>query len=103
MPPIGNRYQVQRDYVEVPVVSMQVLRKAKKLTLQAVCDHINNESEYPRKVERGTISAIENGHRRASAEMLRAIADALQIPVDVIKTQYTPRATKARASRGIAE
>jgi transcriptional regulator with XRE-family HTH domain len=61
------------------VVSTAVLRKAKGLTIQSVCDHMREE--HGMDVDRGTISAIENGHRGGSAKMLAAYADALGIPV----------------------
>lgn len=73
----------------MPVVTIAILRKAKGLTLQAVCDHINDE--HGLKVDRGTISAIELGHRRASAQMLTAIAEALGIHVTDVDTNYEPR------------
>jgi len=93
------RYRNQRPSANVPVVSIGVLRKAKGLTLQAVCDHINEEFTFSKPVERGTISAIENGHRGASTQMLAAIASALGIPVEVIDTQYEPR--KSRHIAGV--
>lgn len=73
---------------------MAVARKIGEKTLQDVCDHINREFEFPKKVERGTISAIENGHRGASVEMLVAIASALGISADDIDTQYEPRRSR---------
>ncbi|OMC08580.1 hypothetical protein A5734_01995 [Mycolicibacterium fortuitum] len=65
------------------------LRKAKGLTLQAVCDHMRDEHGI--ETDRGTISAIENGHRGASARMLTAYADALGLQTSDIDTQYEPR------------
>jgi transcriptional regulator with XRE-family HTH domain len=85
----GSRYANQRPKVPVPVVSIATLRKAKGLTLQAVCDHIHEE--FGLKVDRGTVSAIELGHRGASAQMLSAIADALGIHVQDVDTTYEPR------------
>lgn len=81
-----------------PVVSVGVLRKAKGLTLQAVCDFINAEYVFPKPVERGTISAIELGHRGASVQMLRAYADALGISTADIDTAYEPRQRRERRS-----
>lgn len=92
----GSRYNHQRPSVTIPVVGTAVLRKAKGLTLQAVCDHINDEFSFPKPVERGTISAIENGHRGASAQMLRAYADALGVSVSDIDTSYEPRQRRAQ-------
>lgn len=73
------------------MVPLAVLRKSRGKTLQDVCDYINREYSFPKKVERGTISAIENGHRGASVQMLAAIADALSIRSEAIDTQYEPR------------
>lgn len=82
------------------MVPLAVARKLSGKTLQAVCDHINAEFEFPRRVERGTISAIEKGIRGASAEMLVAIASALAIPADEIDTKYEPR--RARHPKVVA-
>ncbi|MEW5810313.1 helix-turn-helix domain-containing protein [Mycobacterium sp. C3-094] len=90
-----GKYANQRQKVTAPVVTTATLRKALGITLQDVCDHINGEFDFPKPVERGTISAIENGHRGASAQMLAAIASALGIPVEAIDTQYSPRRSGA--------
>lgn len=87
----GGRYRNQRQSTPVPVVTIATYRKGKGLTLQDVCDHINAEQAFPKPVERGTISAIENGHRGASAQMLTAIADALGLHAADIDTAYEPR------------
>lgn len=84
-----GKYSNQRPRVPVPVVTTATLRKAKGLTIQAVCDHMF--AEHGIKTDRGTISAIENGHRGASARMLAAYADALGVPQVEIDTQYEPR------------
>lgn len=84
-----NRYTKQRPKVSPPVVTTAILRKAKGLTLQAVCDHMRDEHGIA--TDRGTISAIENGHRGASVQMLAAYADALGISAAVVDTQYEPR------------
>ncbi|AMS03359.1 helix-turn-helix DNA binding domain protein [Gordonia phage Kita] len=86
-----SKYRNQRKPVAVPMVSLAVARKLSGKTLQDVCDHINREFQFEKRVERGTISAIENGHRGASVEMLVAIASALRITADDIDTQYVPR------------
>jgi transcriptional regulator with XRE-family HTH domain len=79
------------------VVKIATLRKVAGLTLQAVCDHINAEFAFPKPVERGTISAIENGHRGASAQMLEALASAFGIHPSEIDTSYQPRSWKVGA------
>lgn len=90
----SSRYANQRPKTNPPVVTIGTLRKALGLTLQDVCDHINREYQSDKPVERGTISAIENGHRGASAQMLAGIASALGIPPDDIDTQYRPRKSR---------
>ncbi|MCV7359160.1 helix-turn-helix domain-containing protein [Mycolicibacterium fluoranthenivorans] len=85
----SGRYAKQRPAVPIPMVTIATLRKAKGLTLQAICDHINEELGL--KVDRGTISAIELGHRRASTQMLAAIAEALGIHPTDVDTAYEPR------------
>lgn len=85
----GSRYAKQRPKMPVPVVGIATLRKAKGLTLQAVCDHM--KEEHGINADRGTVSAIELGHRGASVRMLAAIADALGIPAADIDTAYEPR------------
>lgn len=90
-----SRYANQRAKFPPPVISLAVFRKAQGKTLQAVCDHINEEFAFSKPVERGTISAIENGHRGASVQMLTAIASALGIPVTEIDTQYEPRRSRS--------
>lgn len=94
------KYRNQRARAAVPVVTLATARKMADKTLQDVCDHINREFQFPKTIERGTISAIENGHRGASIEMLVAIASALGIPADAIDTQYEPR--HSRNSEAVA-
>lgn len=40
---------------------------------------------------RGAISAIEHGHRGASAEMVELLARAYGLPVECLSVDYTPR------------
>jgi transcriptional regulator with XRE-family HTH domain len=83
-----------------PVVTLHTARKISGKTLQDVCDYIDREFTFPRKVSRGTISAIELGHRGASVEMLDAIASALGISADAIDTEYEPR--RSRQPKSVA-
>lgn len=94
--PVFNsiRFNETRVSKTPPVVTIATLRKALGLTLQDVCDHINREFKPPEPVERGTISAIENGHCDASAQMLAGIASALGVSLDDIDTQYQPRKSR---------
>lgn len=58
-------------------------------TLDKVCQHIYEETGM--RPDRGTLSAIELGHRGASTQMLEALALVYDIPVSVIDTEYEPR------------
>lgn len=84
-----SKYAKQRPKVPAPVVTLAATRKAMGVTLQTVCDRINEEHGF--KVDRGTISGVELGYRGASTQLLTAIADALGIPVEAIDTKYEPR------------
>jgi transcriptional regulator with XRE-family HTH domain len=72
-----------------PHVSLANLRLAAGLTIDTLLDRI--ESETGHRYSRGTISAIEAGHRGASVEMLAAIAVAYGLQADAIAVDYTPR------------
>lgn len=78
-----------RQPTPAPYIPLAVLRAKLQLTLTAVCTRIYEETGI--KTDRGTLSAIENGHRGASIEMINAIAAIYGIDPDVIDTQYVPR------------
>ncbi|MFD9615530.1 hypothetical protein ACFWWS_39865 [Streptomyces sp. NPDC059083] len=59
------------------------------LTLDAVIDRI--EQETGRRYTRGAISAVENGHRGASNELIEALEIAYGLPHGAIDTLYRPR------------
>ncbi|HEY8355379.1 MAG TPA: helix-turn-helix domain-containing protein [Methylophilaceae bacterium] len=58
---------------------LATIRKLQGLTLDDVAERINSTREFARPVLRGTICAIERGHRGSSPRMLAAIARALGI------------------------
>ena len=58
---------------------LATIRKLQGLTLDDVAERINATREFARPVLRGTICAIERGHRGSSPRMLAAIARALGI------------------------
>lgn len=58
------------------------------------------ESETGRRYTRGAISAIENGHRGASSEMLEAFEVAYKLPIGSISTDYVPR--PPRVKKGVS-
>ena len=84
------RYDQQREKRTPPHVPLAALRAAVGLTLDQVCERIAEEN--PRlSPTRGAISAIEHGHRGASAQMLAALCSAYGLPVGAITTDYLPR------------
>lgn len=90
-----DRYRNQRERVTPPHVSLRALRVACKLTLDQVCALIEEETGKP--LTRGALSAIENGHRGASADVVRGLAHAYDIAPEDIDTQYEPRVRGAAA------
>ena len=76
------------------MVPLGAARRAARMTLQDVCDHINADATFPKPVERGTVSAIERGHRGASDAMLAAIASALGLAIADVDTDYEPRRSR---------
>jgi transcriptional regulator with XRE-family HTH domain len=88
------RYDQQRAKRTPPHVSLADLRAAVGLTLDQVCDRITQE--FPELAPtRGAISAIELGHRGASAQMLAALCAAYGLPLGAITTDYEPRQREA--------
>lgn len=79
----------QRSRVTAPYIPLSVLRKKMRLTLAMVCERIAEETGVHH--DRSTISAIENGLRGASADMIQALASAYEIDPAVIDTNYAPR------------
>lgn len=73
-------------------MSIKILRLAAGLTLDELADRMSEHGDAP---GRGTLSAIENGHRGASREFLEALEHAFGIPEGSITTDYMPRSTAA--------
>jgi len=93
-------YDDQRPKTVPPHVSLSTLRAAVGLTIDELISKI--AEDLPPEVKpptRGAISAIENGHRGASAQMLDLIACAYGLPAGSITTAYQPR---ARADQAVA-
>ena len=95
-----RRYAKQRDRKTPPHVSIKVLRAAKGWSLDDVADHI--EAASGDRPTRGALSAIENGLRGASHELLRALEVAFEIPEGAITTDYRPRATTSVENAEVA-
>lgn len=79
-----------------PHIPLSALRAALGLTVETVLDRLQEETG--KRPSRGTISAIENGHRGASVQMLAALEIAYGLPEGSITTSYAPRAFKADAA-----
>lgn len=87
--PGRQRYATKRPQRTEPHIPLSALRAALGLTVDTVLDRV--EEETGKRPSRGTISALENGHRGASAQMLAALEIAYGLPEGAITTDYTPR------------
>ena len=72
-----------------PHISLRHLRVVAGLTIDALISRLEQESG--RKYTRGALSAVENGHRGASAELIKALEVVYGLPTGAIDTDYTPR------------
>lgn len=84
-----SKYESKRGSKIPPHVSIKYLRIAAKLTLDQAIERMAYETG--RRYSRGAISAVENGLRGASVELIEALALAYGIPPEVIDTKYQPR------------
>jgi len=89
----NNPYANQRPKLLPPHIALSDLRAAVGLTLDEVCARVAESTGKP--FLRGSLSAIENGHRGASAEILAALESAYGIRAGCINTQYEPRTRAA--------
>jgi transcriptional regulator with XRE-family HTH domain len=79
----------QRKAKLPPRVPIKFIRLAAHLSIDAVIARIHQHTG--RTYSRGSISAIENGHRGASSEILEALEVAYSLPLGSISTDYVPR------------
>lgn len=88
-----SQYDKQRVKKTPPHVSLRSLRKATDQTLEQVCASVSDILNLPvsRPFTRGALSAIENGHRGASAPVLNALAIAYGLDPGDIVTDFVPR------------
>lgn len=86
---MAKDYSNQRQRRTPPHAALGDIRMALGITLDEVCDRV--ESATGVRPERGTISAIENGHRGASAELLAALCVAYGMRDGALTTTYVPR------------
>lgn len=93
---VTRKYTAQREPKIPPHISVGVLRKALRLTLEDVADRVEEiTNDRPTK---GALSAIENGHRGASVQLLSALEQAYDLPAGSITTTYRPRVTTQLAA-----
>lgn len=90
------RYDHQRPKQTPPHASLRHIRNALGLTLDQVIERI--ETETGRTYTRGALSAIENGHRGASAQALADITIAFGMPEGALTTTYEPRRSPERVA-----
>lgn len=88
-PAARRQYDQQRPRRTPPHVALGDLRSAVGLTIDQVL--LRLEEQTGRRYSRGAISAIENGHRGASADLLVQLAIAYGIRPGAIRTDYQPR------------
>lgn len=86
-----RRYSQQRQKRVPPHVSLKILRTALGKSLVDVAARV--EEITGDKPTKGALSAIENGHRGVSAELLTALELAYGLNPGSITTTYIPRAT----------
>ena len=95
----ARRYARQRNPKVPPHVSVGVLRRVSGLKLDEVCDQIEEiTGDRPTK---GALSAIENGHRGASVELIAALEMVYGLQPGDITTNYAPRNTPNVAVGGV--
>lgn len=88
---MATRYEKQRERRTPPHVSLGVLRRAVHLTLDDVCALVSDVLEGDRELTRGALSAIENGLRGASPDVLEALEIAYGLDAGAIAVNYEPR------------
>lgn len=101
MPNQPSKYTTQRTKVAPPVASLTAIRNSKGMTLDAVCERMTDLLDLPpgKEYSRGALSAIENGHRGASTEVIKALEVALDLRPGDLVTNYEPTEnTRRKAS-----
>lgn len=81
-------YDKQRRKVQPPHAPLSAIRAALGLTQTEVCNGV--EAITNKTFTKGALSAIENGHRGASAETLRALEVVFRIPAGALVVNYEP-------------
>lgn len=88
-------YDKQRRKVQAPLVPLAALRAALGLTQTEVCNSV--EAITNKTFTKGALSAVENGHRGASAETLAALETALRLQPGSLVVGYEPSHDRRKA------
>lgn len=88
-PSAKQRYDRQRAAKTPPHVSLKFIRFVAGIKIDELISRM--EEATGKRYTVGAISAVENGHRGASVELLRALEGAYGLPEGSITTQYEPR------------
>lgn len=91
-----TRYPPQRPRKVPPHVSLSDVRYISGKTLDQVCAAASEVLDRP--LTRGALSAIENGHRGASAKVLTALEVAYGLRPGSLVTNYEPRGQEAMSA-----
>lgn len=81
-------YDKQRPKRNPPVAGLADIRGALGLTQTAVCEQVSAITD--KTFTKGALSAIEKGHRGASAETLAAIETAMRLRPGALRVDYDP-------------
>lgn len=81
-------YDKQRPKQDPPVATLADIRAAVGLTQTAVCEQVAAITN--KTFTKGALSALETGHRGASAETLAAIEVALRLKPGALIVNYAP-------------
>lgn len=95
-----TEYDKQRERVAPPRAPIGAVRNALGLTLDQVRERMSEVLGKP--YSRGALSALENGHRGASREVLDALEIALGLRSGDLHTEYAPSENTRRSRKADA-
>lgn len=89
-----SKYENQRPKVQAPLVTLAAHRASHGLTQTIVCEQVSAITN--KSFTKGALSAIEQGHRGASAETLAALEVALRLTPGSLVVTYEPSHDRRR-------
>lgn len=93
-------YDKQRPKRNPPIVGLADLRGALGLTQDAVCEQVTAITD--KSFTKGALSAIELGHRGASAETLAALETAMRLKPGALIVDYDPSHHRRKPGKAVA-